>query len=76
MNDKLDAIFARFPEYREKIEKYISENEEFESLCSDYYQCIEMLMTIEKNRGRVHADFQEFVEIKLELEQEILKYLF
>lgn len=76
MKYRPDAIFVRFPEYRDKIENIITENEEFASLCEDYDQCINMLITIEKNTGHMDPDFQEFVEIKLELEQEILKYLF
>ena len=75
MENRPNAIYAKFPEYRNKIEKYIIENEEFESLCFDYDECIQMLSTLEKNAGQSDPDFQECVEIKLELEQEILKYL-
>jgi uncharacterized protein YdcH (DUF465 family) len=75
MNDRPDAIYVKFPEYRERIEKYIAENEEFESLCTDYDQCVTMLKTLEKD-SQIHADLEEYIEIKLELEHEILKYLF
>ena len=75
MKDSPPAIFGRFPEYREKIKRFISENEEFESLCSDYDQCVNMLMSLEKNTSQIHSDFQEYFEIKLELEHEIMKYL-
>lgn len=75
MKERHNAIFERFPEYREKIEKYINENEEFESLCFDYDECMNMLSALEKNTGKSHPDYHECAEIKLELEQEILKYL-
>jgi hypothetical protein len=75
MDVKPEAILLRFPEYSERIIKRIQENEDFESLCSDYELCIDMLKTLEKETESRHATLEEYIEIKIELEQEVLKYL-
>ena len=75
MDVKLEAILLRFPDYSERIMKQVKENEEFESLCFDYELCIDMLKTLEKERESRHASLEEYLEIKIELEQEVLKYL-
>ena len=76
MDVKLEAILLRFPEYSERIMKRIKENEEFEGLCSDYELCIDMLKSFEKETESRHAALEEYLEIKVALEQEVLKYLF
>ena len=75
MDVKLKAILLRFPEYSERIMKQIKENEDFESLCSDYELCIDMLKTLNKEAELRHSALEEYLEIKIELEQEVLKCL-
>ncbi len=75
MDSKLETIFARFPDYRDKIIRQISENEDFECLCADYELCINMLKALEKETELRHSKVAEYLEIKLELEHEVQKYL-
>lgn len=75
MDNKEEAILSRFPEYKEVIIKQITENEEFESLCADYELCINMLKSIGRNAELKQAALEEYLELKIELEQEVLKYL-
>lgn len=75
MNIELNAIMSRFPEYRERILKQIKENEEFESLCSEYELCVDILRTIDKEAELRQSELHEYLEIKIELEQEVMKYL-
>ena len=75
MDSRLEAILLRFPEYRERILKKIQDNDDFEGLCSDYELCIDMLKALEKEAGLKHAKLEEYLELKIELEQEVLKYL-
>ena len=76
MNSQHEAILSRFPKYREIIIREIQENEEFEGLCDDYALCIEMLKSLEKDEQTKRAAFEEYLETKIELEQELLRYLF
>ena len=75
MTRKLEAILVRFPNLSEKISHQVDHNEDFESLCDDYQLCIDMLQLLEKDAVTKHAKLEEYIEIKLELEQELLKYL-
>jgi hypothetical protein len=74
MNIKHEAILSRFPEYRERLEQRIETDEDFKWLCSDYEQCMDMLKSLTNEPE--HTKLAEYLEIKIELEQEVLKYLF
>jgi len=75
MNTEPSAIMYRFPEYGEIIAKKMKENDEFESLCSEYEICIAMLRKMDEESQLRHGKLQEYLEIKAELEEEVLKYL-
>jgi len=75
MNIGLNAILLRFPNDSERIQKLIKENDEFENLCSDYELCLVMLKAIGHESESSKSKLQEYLEIKMELEQELLKYL-
>ena len=75
MDSALKAILLRFPECSEKIINQIETNEDFESLCSDYALCLDMLKALEVDSGIKHARLEEYIEIKISLEQDLLKYL-
>ena len=69
------AILLQFPEDKEVILRQIKENEEFKNICSDYELCIGMLKALEKETELRHSKLEEYIQIKIELEQEVLKYL-
>lgn len=75
MNIGLNALLLRFPEHSERINKQITENEEFGNLCSDYEICLMMLKAIGQETELSQSKLKEYLEIKTELEQEVLKYL-
>jgi hypothetical protein len=75
MDSKLNAILLRFPEYNKLIENQVKNNEDFESLCSDYELCINMLNSVKQETEQTHSKLAEYMEIKNELEAEILNYL-
>ena len=75
MDSKLTAILLRFPEYNALIAKQLKDNEDFESLCSDYELCINMLNSVKQETEQTHSKLAEYLEIKKELEAEILNYL-
>jgi len=75
MDNGLKTILLRFPEYRERIIKQIRENVEFEDLCSDYELCLDMVKMLETETALRHSKLEEYLEIKIELELEVLRYL-
>jgi hypothetical protein len=75
MDSKLSAILLRFPEYNKLIESQIKDNEDFESLCSDYELCMNMVNSVKQETEQTHSKLAEYLEIKKELETEILNYL-
>ena len=77
MNNRLEAIKLRFPEYSEMIQKQSEKNEDFEAICLDYGQCMDMLRSLGFNETTSrNARLEEYLEIKIELEQEVMKWLF
>ena len=75
MNIGLDTLLLRFPEHSKEIKKKILENDEFSSLCADYELCIVMLRAVNQEKEISQGKLQEYMGIKIELEQEVLKYL-
>ena len=75
MDNKLSAILLRFPEYNTLIANQIKDNEDFESLCSDYELCINMLNSVKQETEQTNSKLAEYLELKKELEAEILNYL-
>jgi hypothetical protein len=75
MDARFEAILLRFPEDKEVLLRHIGENEDFEALCFDYGLCINMLKALEKETRMRDSEIEEYIQIKVELEQEVLKYL-
>ena len=75
MDTKINALLLRFPEYSQIIHKQLDENEDFQGLCYDYELCITTLASFEKNAILQHYKIEEYIELKKELELEVLKYL-
>ena len=75
MESKLKAILLRFPEYTKLIEHQVKDNEDFESLCSDYELCINLLNSVRQETEATHSKLEEYLDQKKILEAEILKYL-
>lgn len=75
MDIKQRAILLRFPEFNDVIVRQINENEDFESLCADYELCMNMLAALEREKELRQQKLEEYLEIKKELEEEVLKYL-
>ena len=75
MNSRLQTILLRFPEDNDRILKQIRENEDFECLCSDYGECVELLEVIAAEPARAGILLEEYMELKIELENEVLKLL-
>ena len=75
MNSRLHTILLRFPKDNDIILKLIRENEDFECLCSDYGECVELLDVISAEPARAGILLEEYLELKIELENEVLRLL-
>ena len=72
MRKVLEYILLKFPDHRYKIIDLYHKDEDFRLLCEDYLSSIQAL---EKCREHVFKDREfenEFLEVNLELEKEII----
>jgi len=72
---KLQDMIQRFPDFRVRIIQLYENDENFKSLCEDYWLCITLL---EKQRNRIEADVElatEYEAICITLENDINQYL-
>jgi hypothetical protein len=75
MDSRIEAILLKFPLYRDSILKEITENEEFGNLCNDYELCVKKLKDLQNEGIARRAALEEWLELRIELEHELLKYL-
>jgi hypothetical protein len=72
---KLQDMIQRFPDFRVRIIQLYENDENFKSLCEDYWLCTTLL---EKQRNRIEADVElatEYEAICITLENDINQYL-
>ncbi|HNP24334.1 MAG TPA: hypothetical protein PKM63_19080 [Panacibacter sp.] len=75
MQKELDYIINRFPEYRGKLMELFSSNDDFRSLCDDYWQCSQTASRFNDNSIE-HARMENsYKMLRLDLEQEVLHFL-
>ena len=74
MHKELYNMLERFPEYRGNIIELFNSNEDFKSLCDDYWQCKNALL---KFREHVLEDAQvenEYRQLCMDLEQDAFRF--
>ena len=70
------TIFDHFPENREMIRRLFVINPDFQALCEDFNQCLKALNYWSKtDRTDAPGRRQEYLELKNELELEIIQFL-
>jgi len=75
IDKKLDNVLVKFPAFRGRIIELFSTNEEFKSLCEDYWQCRDSIASFEFESRRIHSTQRQFTNLAVNLEQEMMKYL-
>jgi len=75
MQKELNNMLERFPEHKGKIFELFSSNEDFKSLCEDYWQCKNALYKYRNNVQEDARNENEYAGLSLDLEQEILRFL-
>ena len=72
-----DAQFmvSRFPAYKDKILEEYTRNDEFKSLCEDFYSSAISLNNFKTQVMKDKKSEQEYQKVFIELEVEILNFL-
>ena len=75
MEKELDYIIGQFPTYRHQILQLFHENADFRSLCYDYWECKHNLSMLKGNVMQDERTKNNYQMLRLDLEQEISRYL-
>jgi hypothetical protein len=75
MNDDVKFMMDRFSAFRERILNAYQTNEEFKSLCEDFYSSALILKNYKKKMMQDKKSELEYRKLFLELETEILNFL-
>lgn len=68
-------MLKKFPAYRSEILKAYKDNEDFQSLCEDYFSALQSYENIRRKMIKDYRGELEYRELFLELEKEILEML-
>lgn len=74
---EVEVIFMlnKFPAYRKAILKAYMDDEEFKSLCQDYYSASQSYENLQRKIIKNYKGELEYRELFLELEKEIMEFL-
>jgi hypothetical protein len=72
----LGAVKQKFPGQVQRIEELFKSNEDFRTLCSDYFLCMQSLQKLKKETSQKDKSIEEFNDTSLELEQELYNSIF
>jgi hypothetical protein len=75
MKAELICLVDNFPGLREKILSLYERNEDFQTLCFDYFLCLKSLDQWETNRQKDEKFVQEYTDLKKTLEVELLQFI-
>lgn len=75
MNAELICMFEKFPGMREKIQSLYERDDEFQTLCFDYFLCVRSLTQWETNLKKDEKFIHEYSELQRTLESELLRYI-
>lgn len=75
MRDEVLYMLHRFPEHRKLILKAYDDNEEFKSLCHDFYVSAKTLTKYQHNTIKNLKAEVEYQRLFADLEKEIVGYL-
>ena len=75
MSEDLEFMIRRFPLHRDKILNEYNTNDEFKTLCEDFYTCAQILHHQKKANIENKKNELEFQELFLDLEHELVHCL-
>ena len=75
LNEYLKAVKEKFPEEGKRIEELYASDEDFRTLCEDYFSCIQYLQKFKKEFREKQYSFDEYQNIQAELEKELYNFI-
>ena len=75
MRKSFDLILSKFPDHRTKIIDLYNKDEDFRILCEDFLTSIETLEDCRQNVIKDREFENEFLQVNLDLEKEIVHLL-
>lgn len=75
MTKELDHMIQKFPGYRGRLIELFRTNEDFRSLCDDYWQCDSKLIHLRQNTIKDTRAENSYALLFLDLEQEVMRFL-
>jgi len=75
LNEYLNAVKEKFPEEAARIEQLYGADEDFRTLCEDYFSCLKHLQKFKKEFSEKQYSFEEYQHIQSELEKELYNFI-
>lgn len=75
LNEHLKAVKEKFPEEGARIEALYASDEDFRTLCEDYFSCIQHLQKFKKEFSEKQYSFDEYQSIRADLEKELYNFI-
>ena len=75
MKAELICMVENFPGLRDKITMLYEQNEEFQTLCFDYFLCMKSLSQWQSSMKKDENFILEYSELKRALESELFQYI-
>jgi DNA repair ATPase RecN len=76
LNMQLSAIKKKFPEQGDRIETLYHSDEDFRTLCADYFVCIQNLQKFQAEFSEKQSSIEEYQSILKDLEKELQEFIF
>ena len=76
LNSRLSVIKKQFPSQTDRIEELYVADEDFRTLCSDYYLCMQQLQQFMKHISETKHTIEEYDNMRKELEKELADFIF
>ena len=73
--EELQVVKRKFPQQNERIEKLFRANEDFRSLCSDYFLCLKHLKKFKKETAKKKLSIEEYKDVLAALERELSYFM-
>jgi hypothetical protein len=75
MEKELDYMIEKFPQYRARLIDLFRQNDDFRSLCDDYWQCNYNMHKLAGNVVKEARIENNYRMLSLNLEQEVMTFL-
>jgi len=76
IHSSLLYVLKRFPSRKDAICRFFRENEEFQTICDDYWRCLEAIKRWDQSQSEeAPSRSREYADLLQELEMEILRIL-